>query len=164
MSWDSHCVKTAFSLKRKRGCESPCDVTYKPGSVVSCHLSRPAVANRLNQPTHCAILQEKLGRAAQHAQPIWFFNTRGLHCRCSHLQRGGLLLHHFTLTTPKHGGILSVALAVTTPKRSPFPLGSVLLCVARTFLPCHTKAWSKATGQSDRWAKVEVLIFCSHLF
>lgn len=129
-------------------------MTYKPGSVGSCHLSSSTVTGGVNQPTRCAILQEKLGRAAQNAQPIWFFNTRGLHCHYSYLQCGGLLLHHFTLTTPKRGGILSVALAVTLPRRGSFPLGSVLLCVARTFLPLLCLRAQKATGQSDRSTKL----------
>ena len=45
---------------------------------------------------------------------------------------GGLLHHRFTLTRPRPGGLLSVALSGGRP---PWMLSSVLPCGARTFLP-----------------------------
>ncbi|CAK7042193.1 MAG: hypothetical protein DESF_01763 [Desulfovibrio sp.] len=45
---------------------------------------------------------------------------------------GGLLHHRFTLTRPKPGGLLSVALSEGCPS---WMLSSVLPCGARTFLP-----------------------------
>jgi hypothetical protein len=57
----------------------------------------------------------------QHAVPIWRCSQWGLPCRRCYQQRGGLLLHRFTLTLRlrKHrreGGLFSVALSVGLPR------------------------------------------------
>ena len=64
----------------------------------------------------------------------------------SHLPVCEPLPHIFTLTLA--GGIFSVALAVLVAK--PFPLGSMVLCVVRTFL--------SAPGGATEWAVVFVAL------
>ena len=48
--------------------------TYKPGSVVSSHSSRPCVTARLEQPT-------RTRRGSRHKVPIWSCSRWGLPCR-----------------------------------------------------------------------------------
>lgn len=55
----------------------------KPGSVLSCHLSRSAFTNRLYQPTRCSIHSRRNAywRAATLLQPIWSFSPQGFPTR-----------------------------------------------------------------------------------
>ena len=70
--------------------------------------------------------------------PIWSCSRLGLHCRLRCRTRGGLLPHHFTLTTQMHGGIFSVALSLEFPQagvtRSLFPVESGLSSRKSPFL------------------------------
>lgn len=118
-------------------------VARKPGSVRRSgrpkrpddHSSRPAVTDWLEQPTR----KHRTGRS--RALPARPCSGWGLPSRSRYRERGGLLLHLFTLTgcprllwgEPSAGGLLSVALSSKSPSpgvtRHPalwspdFPLG-----------------------------------------
>ncbi len=73
---------------------------------------------------------------SRNCRPIWPYNTQGLPgCGCHHP-------HRWALTPPFHpyhprsgfGGLVSEALSISHCRMRSFPLGSALLCVARTFL------------------------------
>ena len=59
-------------------------------------------------------LPARFERTAQRA--AWFCSRWGLPCQLSHLSRGGLLHHRCTLTSPRTGGLFSVALARESPR------------------------------------------------
>ncbi len=74
------------------------------------HSSRPAVTNRLKQPTRMT------GRRMPCAIPIRSCSRWGLPCRFCCQTRGALLPHRFDLTIPKNGGLFSVALSLGSPQ------------------------------------------------
>lgn len=68
-----------------------------------------------------------------------------------------LLPHNFTLTPAQgRGGIISVALAVS-PKRA-FPLGSMVLCGVRTFLPLFKTKSDERNSLSQKYIVFPTLI------
>ncbi len=73
------------------------ELTHKPGSVQSNHLSGTIVTDRLKQPTRIP----NAGRAVHiHAWiPIWPCSEWGLPCHECYHPRGELLPHPFTLTS-----------------------------------------------------------------
>jgi hypothetical protein len=94
--------------------------TCKPGSVGPVlahgrggHSSGGAVAGALVQPTRVTGLE--IGRGCPRVTPIWSCSRWGLPCRPCCQVRGALLPHPFTLTHPRTGGLLSVALSLGSP-------------------------------------------------
>ncbi len=74
------------------------------------HSSRMPIARHLKRPTR------GLGRAARYV-PLFGLAPSGVYPASPVTRRTGALLpHHFTLTLPKRGGILSVALAFALPR------------------------------------------------
>lgn len=74
------------------------------------HSSRMPIARHLKRPT------QGLGRAAR-CIPLFGLAPGGVYPASPVTRRTGALLpHHFTLTSPKQGGILSVALAFALPR------------------------------------------------
>jgi hypothetical protein len=74
------------------------------------HSSRMPIARHLKRPT------QGLGRAAR-CIPLFGLAPGGVYPASPVTRRTGALLpHHFTLTLPKQGGILSVALAFALPR------------------------------------------------
>ena len=73
-------------------------------SWIIIHLE-PLSPTILKQPT-----RKQCGQ--HHSFPIWSCSEWGLPCHNCYQQRGALLPHHFTLTSPKTGGIFSAALSV----------------------------------------------------
>ena len=97
----------------------------KPGSVVDSHSSRPFITEWLKQPTR------KLSEPP-HRLPIWSCSEWGLPCQACHQDCGGLLPHLFTLTNI----LLAVYFLLHFPSpHGVWPLTSILLYGARTFLP-----------------------------
>lgn len=95
-------------------------MTYKPGSVgprcrdvVTIHLRR-LLPGRLVQPTRMIWPQNRLGPKPR-VIPIWSCSRWGLPCGFHCWLPGALLPHPFTLTNPKAGGLLSVALSLGSP-------------------------------------------------
>jgi len=76
-------------------------------------------------------LPGNIGRAALKRFPIWSCSGWGFPCLACHHASGGLLPRLFTLTTPKRGGMFSVALSRGRPR---FVLRTILPCGVRTFL------------------------------
>gem|GEM_PF-2943153 len=118
---------------------------YKPGSVSRFgrdfyHLSSPAVANRVMRPTLLNFFAQgkKTGRAAlQFIRIIEIYMAlQPMRCTASDvtIRTGGLLPHLFTLIPPKRDGYFLLHYYTLT---SIFLLGSMVLCVARTFLHRH---------------------------
>lgn len=97
-------------------------MVYKPDfvghsrAIRGNHSSRASVAKRLVQPTRITSLEN--GRSCDHVIPIWFCSRWGLPCQRHCWPCGALLPHPFTLTTPKRGGLLSVALSLGSPPPS----------------------------------------------
>jgi len=94
-----------------------------PGS----HSSGPAVTCRLEQPTRGQ-------REPRYCPPIWSCSGWGLPCRPCYQERGGLLLHRFTIAV-----LIAETWAVCSLWHFPSPRGvrpltGILLCGARTFL------------------------------
>ncbi len=97
----------------------------KPGSVWprfdperGSHSSGTAFACRLSQPTRMTGPETGCRRRLSPAPrviPIRSCSRWGLPCHHCHQRRGGLLPHPFTLTMPRHGGLLSVALSLGSP-------------------------------------------------
>jgi len=116
-----------------------------PGVPDFHHLSRPAFARRLHRPTRCESRQKERKKTSslRFSQPIWSFNTRGLPQCASPRKAVGPYPTFSPLPRRGRGGIFSVALSVPRHPAGAFPLGSVSLCVARTFLP--------PAGAGRRW-------------
>ena len=93
----------------------------KPGSVgVLAHSGR-SFLYEYGRPYSLAAYPRCLDRGGHLSPHIWPCSNWGLPCRsCCH-ECGGLLLHRFTLTIPKDGGLFSVALSVTTGSHQPCP-------------------------------------------
>lgn len=95
-----------------------CEQAYKPGSVLSDHLSRPTVASRLVRPT----FREAAGYRLSGTLPCGSFLPHLVLLRvgftrptCYHAA-GELLPHHFNLTSACAGGrCVSVALSLESP-------------------------------------------------
>lgn len=73
------------------------------------HSSRRRIAPPLKQSTRAT------GWRNPYAAPIRSCSRWGLPCHCCCQQRGAPLPHHFDLTMPRHGGIISVALSLKSP-------------------------------------------------
>ena len=102
-------------------------VRHKPGSVSDDHLSRPAVASRLQRPTYRAATGRRLLR------PFWSCSGWGLHERYVTISLCELLPHNFNLTTalPVSAECFCCTFpTVTCAGRYP----AFLPCGARTFL------------------------------
>ena len=94
---------------------------YKPGPVGPRKWSGRSFLYEHGHPCPLAAYPRCLGRGGLLSPHIWPCSSRGLPCRsCCH-ERGGLLLHLFTLALPKDGGLFSVALSVTEDSRHPRP-------------------------------------------
>src|SRR5207248_8246463 len=93
----------------------------KPGSVgLPAHSGR-SFLYEYGRPYSLAAYPRCLDRGGHLSPHIWPCSNWGLPCRsCCH-ECGGLLLHRFTLTIPKDGGLFSVALSVTTGSHQPCP-------------------------------------------
>ena len=93
--------------------EQKVQAARKPNFVLSDHSSRPAITDRLQQPTRKFRLP--LARTSSQPKrdgpsradawerrsgslPIWSCSVWGLPCRLHYCKRGGLLPHPFTLT------------------------------------------------------------------
>ena len=101
----------------------------KPGYVVGDHLSRPAVAGRLEQPT-CDWTGRPLSRFGLASDGVYMCPAR--------YRAGGSLLHcPSTLTRPEPGGIFLLHCPGSRLRR---PLAGILPCEARTFLTCSFRA------------------------
>ena len=94
-------------------------LTCKPGSVgprcrdvVTIHLRRLLPARSCNQPGRHGL---ETGWAEARVIPIWSCSRWGLPCGLCRQTPGALLPHPFTLTCPKTGGLLSVALSLGSP-------------------------------------------------
>lgn len=95
----------------------------KPGSVRGGHSSHALIAQSLQQPTRATT------RAAQSS--VWSCSGWGLACRRCRQRRGALLPRLFTLARKR-----AVCFLCHFPSsRDAWPLASILLCGARTFLP-----------------------------
>ena len=93
----------------------------KPGSVGGLAHSGRSFLYEHGRPYSLAAYPRRLGRDGHLSPHIWPCSNWGLPCRsCCH-ECGGLLLHRFTLTIPKDGGLFSVALSVTTGSHQPCP-------------------------------------------
>ena len=100
---------------------------HKPGSVSDDHLSRPAVASRLQRPTYRAAT----GRRLLH--PFWSCSGWGLHERYVTISLCELLPHNFNLTTALP--VSAVCFCCTFPivtYAGRYPAS--MPCGARTFL------------------------------
>ena len=118
--------------------------TCKPGSVSaeadSCHLSAMTLTHHLNQPTHWGALCEQRNIDEPPLSPTYLafqptrFSRKQYHYCCREL-----LPHVFTLTrsfaqTRRYSFLRHFLLRQDFSGRT-FPLGSVVPCAARTFLP-----------------------------
>ncbi len=115
--------------------------TCKPGSVP--HQSRVFVICLDSVSLRSSIdLPPGIGRAALHAPVYMIFQPTRRTARDIAATTGGLLPHLFTLTPASRGGY---SLLHYSALANCFPLGNVVLCVARTFLPFYTE---RATNRS----------------
>ena len=103
----------------------------KPGSVGLLAQSGRSFLFEHGRPCSLAAYPRCLDRGGRLSPHIWPCSSRGLPCRSRYHERGGLLLHRFTLAVPKDGGLFSVALSVTGDSRH--------LCPGVTWQPVH---WS----------------------
>jgi hypothetical protein len=115
--------------------------TYKPGSVESYHLSRPVLTKRLKQPTHPAGIKTS-SFLCKTERDLFGLSTRGVYPR--QLSPATAVSSYLTFS-PLPRQVVAVIFCGTFRFRiftsEPFPLGSALLCVARTFLfPVTRKA------------------------
>ena len=78
------------------------------------HSSMAPVTRTLVQPTRMIWPQNRLGPKSR-VIPIWSCSRWGLPCGSHCWSPGALLPHPFTLTDPKAGGLLSVALSLGSP-------------------------------------------------
>jgi hypothetical protein len=82
----------------------------KPGSVEQLSPFGRSFLYEHGRPCSLAAYPRCLDRGGRLSPHIWPCSNWGLPCRsCCH-ERGGLLLHRFTLTIPENGGLFSVAL------------------------------------------------------
>jgi hypothetical protein len=96
-------------------------MVYKPGSVGPLSQSGRSFLSEYGHPYSLAAYPRRLDRGGHLSPHIWPCSSWGLPCRsCCH-ECGGLLLHRFTLTIPKNGGLFSVALSVTSNSRHSRP-------------------------------------------
>ena len=79
---------------------------YKPGSVGILSYSGRSFLYEHGRPYSLAAYPRCLGRGGHLSPHIWPCSSRGLPCRSCYHQRGGLLLHRFTLATRKWRSIL----------------------------------------------------------
>src|SRR6478672_8934536 len=104
-----------------RGLRQQWQTIYKPGSVGKLSQSGRSFLYEHGRPCPLAAYPRCLDRGGRLSPHIWPCSSRGLPCRsCCH-ERGGLLLHRFTLALPREGGLFSVALSVTVSSRYPRP-------------------------------------------
>ena len=93
-----------------RGLRQQWQTIYKPGSVGKLSQSGRSFLYEHGHPCPLAAYPRCLDRGGHLSPHIWPCSSWGLPCRSSYHERGGLLPHRFTLTTPKNGGLFSVAL------------------------------------------------------
>ncbi len=123
-------------------------ICYKPVSRVLFavlqqhiyHLSRLYVAAQLHQPTHPKVITCEQHALLPDLGPIWSFNTRGLPTSDIATGSRGLLHRVFTITSTNTSFVGATYFLwhflsfFSIKEMKSFPLGSELLCVARTFL------------------------------
>ena len=126
---------------------------YKPGSVILPYGKMPVIYLRPSSPTGSSGLPSDVGRATLVGVGLHDLTTPKMHSPICHHTAGGLLPHLLTLTLPKRGG--SFLLHDSTFADS-FPLGSGMLCVARTFLFCLA---ASATSRPAAFPNAKVSIF-----
>jgi len=88
---------------------------YKPGSVRVLPRWATIPLGAL-LPTHSSNQPGRRGGGLPYAAPIRSCSRWGLPCRCCYQPRGALLPHRFALTSPKAGGLISVALSLGSPQ------------------------------------------------
>ena len=115
--------------------------TYKPGSVLR-RSGMPVICLDCVSLRSSIDLPPDIGRAALHASVYMIFQPMRRTARDIAAPTGGLLPHLFTLTAACRGGF---SLLRYSALANSFPLGSMVLCVARTFLPFYTE---RATDRS----------------
>ena len=113
------------------------------------HLSSPAIADEVMQPTHFVTPSELGGQpfspAERETRNLFGLAPGGVYRapECHH-RGGGLLPHRFTIIPNARDSLFSVALSSDHSKS---PLATALSCGVRTFLPKLPKQ-SAATVQS----------------
>ncbi len=94
--------------KQPAGCER--EAGRKPSPVTACAATTMYLGPAL--PPASSDLPGSQARRATSSSPIWSCTGWGLPCHFRHRKRGELLPHRFTLTSPRRGGLFSVALSV----------------------------------------------------
>ncbi len=115
--------------------------TCKPGSV-PCRSKVFVICLDFVSLRSSIDLPPGIGRATLHAPVYMIFQPIRRTARDITATTGGLLPHLFTLTTENHGGYFLLHYSALT---NCFPLGNMVLCVVRTFLPFYTE---RATNRS----------------
>src|SRR5271165_5147224 len=90
-------LQNAFAEKKGRGTVIPLGRALLRGSS--------DLPGSCDAPSRCV-------PAETDSSPIWSCSAWGFPCHRHYWQRGALLPHLFTLTSPKRGGMFSVALSV----------------------------------------------------
>lgn len=114
-------------MMKKKEKQSGC----KPGSVPLPFGGASVIYLRRMSPSGSSGLPSDVGRATLVCAGIHDLTTPKMHSPTCHHAAGGLLPRLLTLTMPRHGGCFLLHYSAFADS---FPLGSRMLCVARTFL------------------------------
>src|SRR6478672_9018730 len=132
-----------------RGLRQQWQTIYKPGSVGKLSQSGRSFLYEHGHPCSLAAYPRCLDRGGLLSPHIWPCSSRGLPCRSCHHERGGLLLHRFTLATREWRSVFcgTIRRARLT---SPAPRGYLAACPLEPGLSSNKYHKGTNARSSDR--------------